>query len=172
MPQIYQEGDLIFEFPDGLSVRKFDDAGHGEQRLKAVDFIIESDDKVMFIEVKDPEHSRVPPQHQDAQLKSFILKVAGEKHFKEEIAPKLKDSIFYLHLQRQLPDKTLQYVYVTGLSTLDAAQFSIADKLMRKACCFPGPGPGWQRDYAVVFLDLRQWQRKFPHIPVRRVGAA
>lgn len=172
MPKTIQEGDLIFEFPDELDVRKFDDSSHGETRLKAVDFVVETGDTLLLIEVKDPEHSRIPEQHRAEQVERFAQKLAGEPHFRNEIASKLKDSVFYLYLQGQLSDKPLRYVYVTGLSTIDPAQLIEADRRMRLACCVSGPEGGWHRDYFVAFLDLRQWQRQFPHIPVRRAGIA
>lgn len=122
MVQVFQEGDLVFEFPDDLDVRKFDDAGHGETRLKAVDFVVETGDTLLLIEVKDPENRVIPSQYRATQVEEFGRKLAGEAHFRDEIAAKLKDSIFYLHLQRQLADKAVRYVYVTGLSSLDEAR--------------------------------------------------
>lgn len=59
MVQTLREGDLVFEFPDDLDVRKFDDVGHGETQLKAVDFLVETSDRLLLIEVKDPQK----PEH-------------------------------------------------------------------------------------------------------------
>ena len=52
------EGNLQIIFPRGATARKFDDkSSHGLSHcMKAVDFIVELTDRVLFIEIKDPQH--------------------------------------------------------------------------------------------------------------------
>lgn len=55
----YRESDISFEFPDGCRVIKFDDSSFYRQvfnRLpggKGVDFLIDSDESLIFLEVKN-----------------------------------------------------------------------------------------------------------------------
>ncbi|MCE2515700.1 MAG: hypothetical protein J4F37_11955, partial [Acidobacteria bacterium] len=58
------EGSLRITLPRGARARKFDDPStHGltHRHLKAVDFVIEQNDRTLFLEVKDPEHPKAPP---------------------------------------------------------------------------------------------------------------
>ena len=52
---VIEEGSLIIEIPDAISFRKFDDPSHGLSHcMKALDFIVETKDRIIFIEIKDP----------------------------------------------------------------------------------------------------------------------
>lgn len=64
------EKDLQIDLPDGTPWRKFDDeSNHGLSHcMKAVDFIIELDDRLLFIEFKDPEH----PAAKEKDQKKFM----------------------------------------------------------------------------------------------------
>ena len=61
---ILTEDNLQITFPDDANVMKFDDdKSHGLSHcMKAVDFIVELEDRVSFIEIKDFEHPRAPSQ--------------------------------------------------------------------------------------------------------------
>ncbi len=69
---VLREGDLELRLPAEALGRRFDDASHGLSHcMKAVDFIIELADKILFIEFKDPEHPRARPAAQAAFVKEF-----------------------------------------------------------------------------------------------------
>ena len=52
----FTEGGIRIQFPDDLSVRKFDDPQtHRRSHMRAVDFIVDLPDRFLFIEVKEPE---------------------------------------------------------------------------------------------------------------------
>lgn len=90
------EGELVFVFEDAVSARKFDGHDHGLTHcMKAVDFIVEFQDKYLFIEVKDPQNPgttedrrcewirKLESGHHDQNLKyiethSFTNGVQGE----------------------------------------------------------------------------------------------
>jgi len=61
------EGDLQIALPAGAAGRKFDDgATHGLSHcMKAVDFIVELEDRILFIEFKDPDHPTAHPKDQN-----------------------------------------------------------------------------------------------------------
>ena len=53
------EGNLRITFPRGTRARKFDEPEtHGLSCMKAVDFIVEETDRILFIEFKDPDDPR------------------------------------------------------------------------------------------------------------------
>jgi len=55
--------EIEIEIPDALSGRKFDDRTHGLSHcMKAVDFIVELVDRILFIEIKEPpDTTSLPP---------------------------------------------------------------------------------------------------------------
>ena len=49
--QVLREGNLELYLPDDVRAKKFDDSTHGLSHcMKAVDFIVETSDKIIFIE--------------------------------------------------------------------------------------------------------------------------
>lgn len=58
---VFTEGNLQIAFDNALQVRKFDGDSHGlDHCMKAVDCIVEFDDRCLFIEIKDPQAPKVP----------------------------------------------------------------------------------------------------------------
>ena len=51
---LLREGDLEVEFVDANNGRKFDEEYGLSHCMKAVDFIVEFEDRYLFIEFKDP----------------------------------------------------------------------------------------------------------------------
>ena len=65
--------DLELRLPEGVQGRKFDDRDHGLSHcMKAVDFIVEDHDQVLFIEFKDPDHPHATPDGREAFLKELL----------------------------------------------------------------------------------------------------
>lgn len=68
----WHEGDLRLIFEEGLKVNKFDGEEHGLSHcMKAVDFVVELDDRVLYIELKDPEHPRATEKERKNFQKSL-----------------------------------------------------------------------------------------------------
>ena len=51
----FTERTLQIDIADAIGGRKFDGADHGLTCMKAVDFIVELEDRYLFIELKDPD---------------------------------------------------------------------------------------------------------------------
>lgn len=65
------EGNLKLSVPKEIVARKFDDALHGLTHcMKAVDFILDLQDRYIFIELKDPEN----PNSRRANSEKFVDK--------------------------------------------------------------------------------------------------
>ena len=65
------EGELEFVFEGAVSAWKFDGPDHDLTCMKAVDFIVEFQDKYLFIEVKDPHNSCAPEDRRRQWIEDF-----------------------------------------------------------------------------------------------------
>ena len=164
------EGDIEIDFQGVLQAEKFDDAKHGMSHcLKAVDFLCDWANDLWLVELKDPEEVAIPPLHKAHSVAQFTKELSTEAYFRSVLAQKFKDTILYLHLDRRLPDKPLKYIVLVGLSSMDAAMMLNALDRLKKACGDPKPGTPWLRGYIVAFLNLAEWNKRFPHCPAKRV---
>ena len=176
------ERGIHIEFPNATRVTKFDGYCHGMSHcFKAVDGICEWLEETWLVEIKDPEDSRIPERMRKERLRAFEQNLLAPRHrvsgessaapdfFKEHLAQKLKDTVLYLHLDRRLPDKAMKFLVLAGADQLDPALLLSAQDRLRGACGDPKTGTPWRLDYAVAFLTLEQWNKRFPHCPARRV---
>lgn len=66
------EGNLRITFPPGAMARKFDEPEtHGLSCMKAVDFIVEENDRILFVEFKDPDDPRATVASRDDFIRQF-----------------------------------------------------------------------------------------------------
>ena len=86
------EEDLQITLPNGVMGRKFDDETvHGLSHcMKAVDFIVELTDRIIFIEFKDPDNPSAKPKDRTA----FITKVLSG-NLDGDLTTKYRDSWLY-----------------------------------------------------------------------------
>ncbi len=164
------DGEIQIEFQGALQAEKFDDGRHGMSHcLKAVDFLCDWPGDFWLVELKDPEESTIPIKHREISVVQFTKELSTEEYFRSVLAQKLKDTILYLHLDARLPDKPMKYVVLVGMSSMDSAMMLNALDRLRKACGDPKQGIPWRRGYAVAFLNLAEWNKRFPHCPAQRV---
>ena len=99
-----QEDDLIFRFDREDRIEEFDDnAVHGpKSTMKRVDRIIEKNDKVIFLEVKDPD---MP----DANNPGKLLQELQSNNLIHDLAGKYRDSLLFTNLRGGY-DKPIDYV--------------------------------------------------------------
>ncbi|MDR2570042.1 MAG: hypothetical protein LBD23_07060 [Oscillospiraceae bacterium] len=113
--KIFDESGLRFNFSDSANATRADELNyHG---LSAVDFIVETSDEYLFIEVKNPDsaQSRQYPQRND-----FLL---DPKEFSLKMSAKFKDSLLKeLAMGNKFP-KPIVYILF-----LEHRQFDIAQK--------------------------------------------
>lgn len=166
----YREGELVFEFPTGVSPRKLDwqDGRVLPTQMKFIDFVLRLDDRCLLVEVKDPANSKARSKNRTA----FVESIEKKTLIKQHLTPKVRGSYLYEHLMER-DDLPFVYVVLIGLDfleTMDAGMMltSYSDALhadVRGECW-----EGWSRDYIseCVVLDIRQWNNKFVDWPVRR----
>jgi hypothetical protein len=111
--KILKEGRFEFDFSESLDAFVADKPQYNG--LSAVDFIVETDDRFLFIEVKDPDHPNA-------------LKFGNVKNFLEElknpakIAMKFKDSMLKELAKGRTFQKPVTYILILECSEFYSAQ--------------------------------------------------
>ena len=163
------EDDLQMSFDDASSCRKFDGDEHGLSHcMRAVDFVIEFEDRYFFIEIKDPQHPRGTPQDR----RNFVRRFQSGR-LDEELKYKYRDSFLYEWASGRA-DKPIYYLVLIALDTL--TDFDLASKTEGMNQKLPSRGPGsnpWIRPFVsdCAVFNMQSWNRTFPQYPVRRVSA-
>jgi hypothetical protein len=163
------EGDLRLTPTGGAIGRRFDhDATHELSHcMKAVDFIVELDDRVLFIEFKDPEN----PNARDKNSNKFVEKFLSGT-LDGDLTAKFRDTFLYEWACNRM-DKPIYYLVLIALSRLDAAALmNRTDSLRRRLPVRANGASSWMRplveDCAV--MNLETWNRSLPHLPISRLS--
>lgn len=125
------ERELTFTFPSTWKAEYFDTPGRPlPKHIAPVDFVVESDDQMFLIEVKDPSTTKAPRSEQQA----FVRKMQSDELTHQELVPKARTSWSYLHLMDRTA-KPIIYVVAIGaerLSIQPPLWMSLADKLKKR----------------------------------------
>jgi len=168
--KVLAERDLQISLPAGVIGRKFDDgASHGlSYCMKAVDFIVELDDRILFIELKDPDDPAAVPERQKLFMEEFRSGALDNK-----LKAKYRDSFLYEWGSGRAA-KPIYYLVLIGASTLSEAELlSRTDALRRQ---IPEMGPGdkpWKKQFVAgcAVMNIEAWNKALPHYPVSRLSA-
>ena len=162
-----REGNLQIVFPRNASVRKFDDeTSHGLSHcMKAVDFIVDQSDRVLFIELKDPEHPHAGEDNRDEFIDRFI-----SGNLDKELQYKYRDTWLYEWASGNI-GKPIHYWVIVAIENLtDADLLARTDNLKRK---LPLQGPSEVNWTPIVtgcmVFNIRTWNRLVPRFPLSRV---
>ena len=165
------EGNIQISFPCGVNVRKFDDKSHGlSYCMKAVDFIVELEDRVSFIEIKDFEHPRAPSENREVLIEDFQNE--GLDH---DLIYKFRDSFLYEWACKRV-DKPIDYWILIASEALTKAHLgprieAIKRKLpLSEALPEPAKEQWEQRIVAECgVFNISTWNKYFPNYPVERI---
>lgn len=165
---VLREGTLELTLPDGAQGRKFDNLDHGLSHcMKAVDFVVEESDWVLFIEFKDPDHPRADPDAREAFLQE--LQTGGKD---DDLVRKYRDSFIYRWAE-EVDEKPIVYFVLVAASRLDEAMLLARTEELKRKLPIEGPASGvWQRQIVAgcgVF-NLETWNKHLPQYPVKRVA--
>lgn len=165
------EGDLQITLPDTASGRKFDDeAEHGLSHcMKAVDFIVELEDRVLFVEFKDPEN----PRARAGDRAAFISRFLGG-NLDADLKTKCRDTWLYEWAEGRA-HKPVIYLVLIGAGTLSEAELLARTDALKRQIPMTGPGHRpWKRPLLAgcAVMNLAAWNKALPQFPVRRVGSA
>ena len=167
MMATFTEGNLQITFPRNVNVRKFDDPlSHGLSCMKAVDFIVNEPNKVLFIEFKDPEH----PNAKAKNRAEFIKKFCSGK-LDNDLKYKYRDSFLY-EWASENTDKPIHYYVLIGIDRLTHADLlARMEDLKRKLPLHGPPSGAWIRPIvsSCMVFNIQAWNRSLPRFPVSRV---
>ena len=166
---VLEEGDLRIDVSDALSARKFDDESHGLSHcMKAVDFIVELEDRYLFIEVKDPDDPASEPERSRDFVETFRK---GE--LDEDLKYKYRDSFLYEWANGRA-DKPILYLALIAHDGLSGNMLNRRAEQIRRKLPLRGPAnQDWQRPFVsgVGVFNVDSWNRRYPHRPVERISA-
>lgn len=165
--------DLEFTFPSSLGEYELDQQNVKlPVKMKFVDLVIERDDDILLVEVKDPSHLKSGAK----ERKTYLRKLKNNELITQELTPKARDSYTYLHLMER-DTKPFKYVVLIGLDAFDAniqqvALLGFKDRLI--ANIKEESFEAWKRQHIAdcSVYSVTTWNRTFPDWPVTRVSTA
>ena len=160
------EGDLQITIDDALQARRFDGPEHGLSHcMKAVDFVVELSDRIIYIEFKDPDH----PQAQYESRQEFLNEFTG-RVLMEELKQKFRDSFLYEWATGHA-DKPVHFAVLVGMSDLtEDILISKTEELTKE---LPVSGArSWVRQIAhsCAVFNIDSWNLHLPEFPVTRIS--
>ena len=163
------EKDLKFDFPEAISARKFDDSSHGLSHcMKAVDFIVELDDKLLYVEVKDFQHPRSRPQN----LEENMEKLENDELINDALIPKYRDSFLYQYGMKNI-GKPIYYLVLLALDSLSWGELDNLTLKLKERIPVKGPKKmPWQREFihSCQIFNLETWNKSLPKFPAVRIS--
>ena len=163
----FHEGNLQITFPPGTKVRKFDDEAHGLSHcMKAVDFIVEEDDKILFIEFKDLEHPDAPEENRIKDSEEF-----RSKNLDKELQYKYRDTFLYEWASGNI-DKPIHYLVLVAIKNLTDAELSArTDDLKRTLPLNGPPSEKWKQRIVenCMVLNIETWNKRQQRYRLSRI---
>lgn len=159
------EADLELTFAGAKAVIHFDDdTYHAGNTIKRVDFIVEYDDRHVFVEIKDPD---IPAAINPA---AFVEKLKSGELI-QSLAGKFRDTLFFRSAQgKSNIDIPVSYLVLLSMSSLESALLvSKQDELKRS---IPIRHQHWKFDCAAncIILNFDHWRRNFGDNSIRRIS--
>ncbi len=166
-----QNADLEFSFPDEAIWEELDKQGvRLPVQMKLVDLVIEREDDILLVEIKDPSHKRSTPK----ERATYFKRLSDNSVLTTELTPKARGSYTFLHLMER-DTKPLKYVVLIGLDAYDPVQqkallTGFKDRLLADIRC--ETDIPWRRQHIAdcVVLSVDIWNKTFADWPVARVA--
>lgn len=167
-----RERDIEIEFTDAIDGLIFDQMKsgqpnyHGIGEMHRVDFIVEFEEAIVFVEVKDPGN----PNAQAKGLEKFHNEL-NDGTLSSTFAAKFIDSFFYRWAEDRL-SKTVHYLSLVTLEGEVLPNFS--DEIAKKLPPAGKSSVRWKRhpvQNCQVF-NIETWNENFPKWPVTRLAAS
>ncbi len=163
---ILEEGALQLTLPAGAKGRRFDDDTHGLSHcMKAVDFVVETRQRILFIEFKDPNDPHATQNSQEAFLEELQ---AGRKD--DDLVRKYRDSFLYQWAADAI-DKPVMYYVLIASDRLDEAMLLQRIEQLQRKLPVQGPKSGvWKRQIVAAcgVFNLNTWNAHLSAFPVAR----
>lgn len=167
----YIEKELEFIFPTGLKWENLDERGKIKpEGMSLVDLVIERENDILLVEIKDPSCSTTSPHERN----NCLLRMQNNSLISEDLTPKVRDSYTYLHLMKR-DTKPFIYVVLLGLEAYNDNDVIVLlgtfkNRLLRrvkKEIDIP-----WKREHICdcIVMSVEQWNFYFNEWPVRRLS--
>lgn len=164
MMKTLQEEDLIFDFSFVDKFEKFDSKKihNPESKMKKVDFILEDENRLIFLEVKDPD---IPGA---VNILKFRKKFNDDTLI-ADLAGKYRDSLLFSILRGSL-NKPVDYIVLLSMEVLDDALILNKIDTLKKA--IPISHRQWEQDAvnSCVILKLDKYKKVFGNDSVWRAS--
>lgn len=134
--------------------------------MKAVDFIVEEDDRVLFIELKDPDHS----QARKADRKKFIESFHSGA-LDEDLKYKYRDTFLYQWASGSVGKPIFYWIIIAMDKLTEAALSTRTDDLKRKLPLNGPPSGEWKQPIVAgcMVFNIDTWNRRQPRFPLSRI---
>lgn len=167
-----RERDLEIDFTDAIDAIVFDQMKadkpgyHGIGQMHRVDFVVELEEAILFVEVKDPGN----PKAQAEGLAKFHGELQ-DGTLSDTFAAKFIDTFLYRWAEERL-HKPVHYV---SLVTLEDSELlpNFSDEIARKLPPMGKAVPRWKRQLAenCQVFNIELWNQSFPKWPAARIQA-
>ena len=169
MTWVFEERDLQITMSNVKEARRFDGPDHGLSHcMNAVDFVVELDDRFLFIEFKDPQHPGATTESRE----NFIGRLLSGS-LDEELKHKYRDSFLYLWAAGRI-GKPIYYMVLIAHDALTSADRVLDRRTSELKRKLPAGLPSkWihtiVEDCAV--FNLASWNQRFQDFQVTRVSS-
>ncbi len=161
------ERDISISIPEAAKARKFDEH-ELSYCMKAVDFIVELEDRVLFIEIKDP------PRHSHArkEAEKFIQQFRSG-NLDQELYYKYRDTFIYEWASGNIKKKIF-YLLLIDIEELSEAELLNRSDELRRKLPVAGPSTGdWKKRIVsdCMVFNLESWNEYLTHYQANRLSS-
>lgn len=162
----FTEGRFCFDFRKSNAAYKVDIPSLNG--LGGVDFIIECENRFMFVEIKDLEDKRVPSENRRKWIEK--LKISNDNPFLIDLGVKFKDTIIRKWAKEEELNKPIWYIIILQLNAIDAAfKLKLAEDLSGRLPTCIGRNYGFKKEVIIKrreILSVEDWLKRYPEFPI------
>lgn len=157
------EEELKFSFPSSTKIEKLDEKGKRIPKgLSLVDLLIEEEDKIFLVEIKDPFGDNVPNAKKEEEKKNYIEK---QTVISEKLVPKIRDSYTFLHLMER-DKKDLIYIVFLDFNKYEEQIDKNLIAVFNENLSFnikKESDTAWKKEYlkSNIILSIKLWNDMF-----------
>lgn len=135
--------------------------------MKAVDYIIEMADRIVFLEIKDPDNPNAT--HKD---RNKFFKELHSGTIDNNLKTKFRDSFLYEWACGRTT-KPIHFWFLIGAENLDSGQLVRRTESLKIQLPINGPGgKPWRNAFVVdcEVMNLSAWNRQLLNFPAKRIS--
>ena len=165
MTLVLRESDLQITIENATTARRFDDPSTHRLThcMKAVDFIVEFPEQVLFIEFKDPQH----PDSRQTDRQDLINYYQNEQ-IDNDLVYKFRDSFLYESAAGRA-ERDAYYLVLIAIEFLTSADLDKKKKDLDRKLPVGIPST-WTRPIVrgCGVFNIASWNEQFPNLQVAR----